>query len=340
LIIGIVLTLLVLLVDASLHSRSPGPGQQLAAGAWVDRALPIIATSNAEGRELAGLWAHPSQSSSIGLSSELDQLAAGAHAAYVEAVALRPPTTVAGAAGLLEACLLARAEAASSLRSTLGPTLTGSAPPGSTPPVTDPTITGIENVGADLKVGDQAYQLFLRSLPKLEVRMPNSVWVADATPYQAGSAQIFLISLANAMTSVPVHQLKIYSVTTSPPAVTSNGSLQVLPASTSVWVTVVVADVGNQPETGLTVTASIASAAGTGSVRDFEDLQPGQAHSIVGMGPLNPPQGVPVTLTVTVTPQAGSPTQPATESLTFEMPRPGASSTTTVPATTSTTAPG
>ncbi len=65
LFIGIALTLLVLLVDASLHSRSSGPGQQLAAGAWVDRALPIIATSNAEGKELAGLWAHGVLSSRI-----------------------------------------------------------------------------------------------------------------------------------------------------------------------------------------------------------------------------------------------------------------------------------
>ncbi len=232
------------------------------------------------------------------------------------------------------------AEATSALRTTLGPTLTGNEAPASSPAATDPTVTGIQNVGADLKVGDQAYQLFLRSLPKLGVRMPNSVWVADATPYQAGSAQIFLTSLANAMTSAPVHQLKIYSVTTSPPAVTNNGSLQVLPSSLSLWVTVVVADVGNQPESGLTVTASIASVAGTGSVRDFAALQPGQADSIVGMGPLNPPQGVPVTLTVTVTPQAGSPTQPVTESIAFEMPASNTTSTTDVPATTSTTAPG
>jgi len=34
--IGIVVTLLVLLIDASLHSRSQSPGQQLAAGTWVD----------------------------------------------------------------------------------------------------------------------------------------------------------------------------------------------------------------------------------------------------------------------------------------------------------------
>jgi hypothetical protein len=336
LLIGVVATLVVLLVDASLHSRSTGPSQQLAAGVWVDRVLPIIATSNAEGQELAGLWSHPAQSSGIGLSSELGQLAAGAHNAYEQAVALRPPAAVAGAAGLLSASLLARAEATAALRTTLGPALTGDARPATALPTADPTVTAIQNVGADLKVGDQAYRLFLHSLPKLGVTIPNSVWVANATPYQAGPAQIFLTSLANAMTSTPVHQLKIYSVTTSPPAVGGNASNQVLPASSTLWVTVVVADVGNQPEKGLTATASITPAAGAASVRDFEDLQPGQARSIVGMGPLNPPQGVPVTLTVTVTPAAGSPTQPTTESLTFEMPNPNASPTTSVPASTST----
>jgi hypothetical protein len=340
LIIGVVLTLVILLVDASLHSRSSGPGQQLAAGAWVDQALPIIATSNAEGQELAGLWTHGLHSSGASVSSELTQLTNGANAAYRQAIALRPPTTVAGAAGLLEACLLARAEAASALRTTLGPTLTGSTRPTSGLSGTNPTVASIQSVGADLKVGDQAYQLFLKSLPKLGIKMPSSMWVADATPYQAGPAQIFLTSLANEMTSTPVHQVQIYSVTTSPPAVASRGSIQVLPTSPVMWVTVVVADVGNQAENGLTVTASINSgggnsAGGAGSVRDFADLQPGQAHSIVGMGPLNPPQGVPVTLTVTVTPEAGSPTQAATESLTFEMPSPNAPPTTSGPSTTS-----
>jgi hypothetical protein len=340
LLIGIVATLLVLLIDASLHSRSSGPGQQLAAGAWVDRVLPIIATSNAEGQQLAGMWTQGLQSSSTGLTSELQQLAAGADSTYHEAIALRPPDTVAGAAGLLEASLLARAEATSALRTALGPTLTGTAPPANSLQPADPSITRIQNVGADLKVGDQAYQLFLRSLPPLGVKIPASTWVADSTPYQAGPAQLFLTTLQNALSTTPVHELKIYSVSTSPPAVSTSAHVEVLPASSALEVTVVIADVGNQPEKGLTVTAAISPSAGAASVRVFEDLQPGQAHSIVGMGPLNPPEGVPVTLTVTVTPGAGSPTPGVTESLTFEMPNPAAPPSTTGPSTTGTTAAG
>ena len=105
-----------------------------------------------------------------------------------------------------------------------------------------------------------------------------------------------------------------------------------LPNSSTLAVTVVVADTGNQPEKDLTVTAAIATTGTSSSVRDFIDLTPGQARTVSQMGPLNPPQGVPVTLTVSVKPAAGSDTPPVSKSLTFLMPG-SSSSATTVPGT-------
>ena len=163
--------------------------------------------------------------------------------------------------------------------------------------------------------------------------MPSSTWMANPTPYQPGPAQLFLTTLQNAMSATPVHQVRIDAVTTSPPSVAAHGNVQILPAAAAMAVTVVLSDLGNQPEKGLTVTASIAPAGGSSSVRDFVDLAPGQAQTIQGMGPLNPPQGVPVTLTLTVTPPAGSPTPAVSQTLVFMMP--GSSS----PAQTTTTAP-
>ena len=75
LVIGIVITLLVLLIDAALRSRSPGPSQRLAAGAWIDRVLPIVSSSTAEGQQLAGIWTDGVQTSPTSLSSQLNQIA-------------------------------------------------------------------------------------------------------------------------------------------------------------------------------------------------------------------------------------------------------------------------
>src|SRR5579863_8648318 len=111
LLIGVVITLFVLLIDASLQSRSPGPGQQLAAGAWIDRVLPIVTTSTEEGQQVAAIWTTGLPTPPTPLSAQLNQIAAGAQQAYHQVAALRPPLTVAAAAGLLETCLLTRSEA-------------------------------------------------------------------------------------------------------------------------------------------------------------------------------------------------------------------------------------
>ena len=112
LLIGVVITLLVLLIDAALQLALTGPGQQLAAGAWIDRVLPIVTTSTAEGQQIAGIWRNGLQTPPSSLSYQLDQIAAGSAQAYQQVVALHPPSNVAGAAGLLEACLLTRSQAA------------------------------------------------------------------------------------------------------------------------------------------------------------------------------------------------------------------------------------
>jgi len=340
LIIGVVITLFVLLISASLQSRSPGPGEQLAAGVWVDRVLPIISASTEEGQQLANIWATGLQTPTSNLVSQLDQVSTGAARAYQEVVALRPPVNLAGAAGLLEACLLVRKKAAASLMGALRPVLVGGAATstGSAGP-TPATLSGVETAGADMQVSDQAYQLFLESLPKLGVTIPGSTWGTNPAPYQPNAIGVFLTSLQNARSSTPVHQIKIYAVSTSPAAVSSQGSVNVLPDASTMSVTVVVADVGNQPEKGLTVTASIAPGGASSSVRDYLDLLPGQANSIVGMGPLRPPQGTTVTLTVTVTPSAGSLTPAVSELSQFIMPgATAATTTTTTVPTTSTSA--
>lgn len=365
--VGVVVTLLVLLIDASLNSRSPGPRQSLAAGAWVDRALPVVTSSNAEGQVLASVWTNGLKMPASQVASTVDQVAAGAARDYTTVVDLQPPATLAGPAGLLEAALLARSKAAAELQkafdATLGAatvapgtrTTTGAAPgattttgaaPGTTTTTgaTDPAtvVPRITAAGSELQVGDQAYQLFLSSVPaSAGVRFPPSSWATNPAPYSPQAAQTFLATMQSAAVTTPVYQVKIYGLATTPAPVTAHGAVQVLPDVTAITLDVVLADTGNQPESNLTVTATISPAgAGTSSVRDFVDLAVGQAYTITGLGPLNPPQGVPVTLTVTVTPSSGSSLPPVSSSLVFQMPAPApptTTTTTTVPKTTSTT---
>ncbi len=338
--VGVVITLLVLLIDASLHSRSVTEGEGLAAGTWIDRVLPIVATSTEEGQQLEQFWANGLHLSGSIIASELHQLTFGSATAYQDLVKLRPPINLAGASGLLEACLLARSEAMAALQGALSKAIGvagGSTSTIATQAAGGSAIQAIQAAGDDLQVGDQAYALFSRSMPVATgMRMPPSVWVSNSSPYQSQAAQVFLTSLQNTVVSTPIHQVKIYSVATTPAPVSTNGITQVLPDATSMSLTIVIADVGNQAENNLTVKAAISpSGSGASSVREFEFLVPGQAHTIVGLGPLNPPEGTPFSLTITVTPTSGSPTPPLTETLNLYMPAPPTTTTTTRTSTTS-----
>ena len=381
--VGVVVTLLVLLIDASLNSRSPAPTQQLAAGVWVDRVLPVIDSSTSEGQVVAGIWANGLKTPAPALAGQIDQVAAQSAQDYQTVVKLRPPADLGGPSGLLEAALLARSQAAAHLKAvftaSLGAAATATIPtatpaPTTAPPTTAPPTTGgllsptaatpttaaptttippvgappasqvplVSQAGSEIQVGDQAYQLFAGSVPaSVGVHMPPSVWGADMAPYAPQTAQVFLASLQSATVTSALHQVKIYALTTTPTPVSTSGAVQVIPDTPYVTVTVVVADTGNQPEPNLTVTAAITPAgSGTSSVRDFLNLAVGQAYTISGLGPLNPPKGVPVTLTVTVAGPAGTALPPASSTLTFALPAPPPPTTTTVPgATPATTAP-
>ena len=360
------ITLLVLLIDASINSRSPGPQQALAAGTWVDRVLPAITASTAEGQVLASVWANGLKMPASEVAGQVSHVSAEAAQQYKTVTDLGTPNGLGGPAGLLAAALLARSHAAAELNKAFTGVLGAAAtPPGPTttttttaaptsasvaatttttiaPLDTTAAVAQIAAAGSDIQVGDSAYQLFLSSVPaSLGVKFPPSAWGSDAAPYGQQAAQVFLAALASTAVTTPVYQVRIFGITTNPAPVSSSGGLEVLPDARAMTLTVVVADTGNQPASRLTVTASI-SPAGTGSssVRDFIDLTVGQAYTIQGLGPLNPPQGVPVTLTVAITPPAGSQVPPVSQTVRFQMPAPPpptTTTTTTVPKTSSTT---
>jgi hypothetical protein len=253
-----------------------------------------------------------------------------------------------GPAGLLEASLLARSRAASTVEKVLlatigaaaGPSKPG-APADSTPASPSAEAPLLAQAASDIAVGDQAYALFLSTFPaSAGVKMPPSTWGSDLKPYQTQQAQIFLAALQSAVTTSPLYQLSIFSVSTNPSPITTKGSTLVLPDSSAISVDLVVANTGNQPASHVTVTATISPAgSGSSTAKDFVNLAVGQAYAISSLGPLSAPQGTAVTLSVTadVTPpsQPGSAgtqaaaVKSATTTLDLEMPAPPPPTTTT-----------
>lgn len=346
--IGVVATILILLIDASLKSKSPTPARRLAVGAWVDQVLPAITSSTTQGQVIAGIWSGGLSRSGPALAALIDGAAARSASDYATVSRLDPPTSLGGSAGLLEASLLARSRAASTVQKVLLATLGAAAGPSSPRASTDsagapPSAEAplLAQAASDIAVGDQAYALFLSTFPaSAGVKMPPSAWGSDLKPYQTQPAQIFLTALQSAVATSPLYQLSIFSVSTNPSPITTSGSTLVLPDSSSISVDLVVADTGNQPASHVTVTATISPAgAGPSTAKDFVNLAVGQAYAISGLGPLSAPRGTPVTLSVTadVTPPAQSGTaggqaaavKSATTTLTLEMPAPPPTTTTT-----------
>jgi hypothetical protein len=111
----------------------------------------------------------------------------------------------------------------------------------------------------------------------------------------------------------------------------------VLAPSSTLTVTALVGNLGNQDETDLTVRATISAATGTASVTRPVELAAG-AVAAVDLPHLAPRLGQTITLTVTVTAPGGT-ARPVQKVIRFEMPAPTSSTTTTTVAPSTTVPP-
>jgi hypothetical protein len=312
LVAGLIITLVVLVIDASLKSRSPNVAPQMAASVWLDRVLPIIQESTTEGQEIDRVRSSGvSSSSAQSITAQVSQVAAAAQRTYQQLVALHPPDRLAGAAGLLEASLLVRSQAAGAIAQALTKESGNGAASGA-----DPEVAALTSAGQELQLSDRAYSLFAQRLPDLGVKAPASTWVSDPSQYDSGNVQAFLTDLGNAKAGNPVHQLTIASVTLTPSPLNTAGGVEVLVPTNQVTVSVVVANTGTERENLIAVQASIAPSAGNAVYKQVISLPPGAAYN-AQLGPLNPPPGAVVTLTISVTPPPGSPTPTVTKVVTF-----------------------
>jgi hypothetical protein len=338
LVVPFVVTIVVFLLDASMHARSPQPERTLAAQTWIDQVLPDIAQSSEQGQQLINLRTAGLGMSATTITGQLNSIAAQTRSTYQAVTKITPSASVASAAGMLDAALLSRQEAASAFAGAVSSALEGT-------PATK-AVTGITTAVADMQVGDQAYRLFVKSLPSLGVTLPASVWLTDPSPFQPSIATVYLQTLQSATSLAPDHNVAVEAISTDPGPVSADGSTQVLLPATTISVQVDVADIGNQPERNVTVQATVTPAATGASqtVKSVLNLTSGQASAVTLSG-LRPQVGLPVTLTVQALPASGvtGGTTDNTRTITIELPgkTPPTSSTTstTVPVTTLATLP-
>jgi len=211
---------------------------------------------------------------------------------------LYPPASVKTAHALLVASLAMRAEGVKALGQAITTALSGQS--------IGAGVQALSDVGLDLQAADRAYHLFQQAMPPLGTALPDSTWVASSDTYSSASLAVFVASLRSAGSLAPIHDVAVTVVTTEPPPVNIQGSLQILPIAKLLNLQIIVADIGNQPEKNLTVSATIApSAIGpTQMLRDFVDLSPGLTRTVTLGGLRVQPSG-PTTLTVRIDPAPG-----------------------------------
>jgi hypothetical protein len=296
LLLAVLVTFVVLAVNAAMSARSPGPSRKLAQLAYLDRVRPQVQRSTEQAGEVADVRARAVTLGRDGVSRRMERVAREAGRVQQTMLDVSPPRSLRVAHGLLVSTAAVRARATTALRDAIGTAL-GPGPP-------DAAVRAMMGAGADLMTADRAYLLFLDSLPsnvRAQSTMPVSQWVPDPQLWQEADVAGFVSTLRSSATLAPVHDLSLLFVTTDPTPVATDGHTALLPATIAITVRLVVANVGNEIERHAAVTAQLGGSPGRGPevVRSFVDLSPGQRLATTLAG-LHPQAGTVYTLTVRV----------------------------------------
>jgi len=298
LLVGVVGTALVLLINGAMSARSSAPARQLAEQSYVDQMLPAIQESSQEGKDIGIMRSQALTLSASTIAGRLEGLTTQSARTLSSVARLNPPPSARTAHALLVASLAMRSEGVKGLGQAIGTALSGQS--------ITAGVQALADVGVELQAADRAYHLFQQAMPPVGVALPDSRWITNVDLYSSAGLSVFVASLRSAGSLAPVHDVAVTLVTTDPPPVTIQDSLQILPIAKLLNLQIVVADIGNQAEKNLTVSATIAPAAigPTQMLRDFVDLSPGQART-VSLGGLRVQPGQPTTLTVRIDPAPG-----------------------------------
>jgi hypothetical protein len=297
-VLGLVLTVLVLAVDAAVSSRSPGQAREQETQAYLDAVRPLIERSNEQGADVNDVKTNAIQLGRDGIGRRMERVSREAKALVRDARRIDPPDQLRDANDLFVATFAIRAKAADTLRAAMTLALGTDAP--------EPAVTGLVDGGKDMGASDRAYDLFAASLPKQEQPPPESHWLTSDEEWSEPVVASLVATLRSSQVLSPVHDLAVALVLVEPASVGVENELKVLPLAKNLRLQIIVTNNGNEAEKHTTVSATVAPAAiGPSDIaRDFVDLTPGQRRTVV-LGTLRPPTNTPFTLTVRIEPVPG-----------------------------------
>ena len=287
-VVLVVLTLVVIATGAlSANNTSPGEARTEAL-AYLDRVRPVIERSSATGRDLVSVRERAIGLERDLLDRQLARIQTDADDTLVDARAVTASEARALPQELLVGALGARATAVKELRAAFQQALDANVP-------LLPVVQLLSEVGRDLQAADGAYRLFGRNLPAGSAPPPESRWVTDPTDWTAPVLGSFVTAIRNSKELAPVRDLAVLVATPDPgPVGEESGKVLVLAQVPSIKLQVVVANQGNQPETGVPVVASTQPFDGSpaSSDRVTVNLEPGQRRAIETLKLTPPAPGV------------------------------------------------
>jgi len=300
LLVGVVLSVLAVFVNAGFSARSKGPSRRLAALAYIDQVRPQVERSTALGSDVAEVRTTAGQLGRNGIRRSMERVGREAAAELRAVRRLEPPAGLSTGHTLLVATMVLRARASSAIGAALSEEL-GTAP-------IEPTVDELVAAAEDLVAADRTYRAFVELVSVKGARsplLPSSTWVADPEVWSRPEVTAFVASLRSSAISGPVNDVGLVTLSTDPAPVGNETGSAVLPLVKVLKVEVVVANLGNKAATAVPVVATITGPGGeVDTAKDLVDLAPGQRRT-VPLGGLHPVPGGPSTLMVMIGPVEG-----------------------------------
>jgi hypothetical protein len=297
LVIATVLSLLALGVHAI---ASGGRDEKLRQLGYLDEVRPLIADSTSQGADLLGVRENASDLGKPGTRNRLDQVVKQTEDTLDAVKRVKPPRGVDEAQSLLVATLQLRVLGARAAAKDMIAALSVQ----SSKAIVDRLVA----TGRNLIAADQTYKAFsdvvsAKLAKDASKSVAPSVWIAEPTQWEAPELTAFVNILKANSSVAPIVDVSTVLIRTTPAAVGKEGEKFLLPKTASVRLEVVVANIGNVAQKKVTVMATLTSAAGVDTARDFVDLSPGKRLALTLRGLRATPGDA--TLTVSIGPLLG-----------------------------------
>ena len=291
------------LVAHGASSSSPNSGE--AVQAYLDEVRPGVQQTETQGADFADVRSKAVTLGRDGIDRRLDRLATEARSTLASIDTLGPPASMRVAQAYLVAALGVRLKAVLEARGAMDDALTKTT---ASDQGVGEAVSELATVSQDLGLGDRAFALFLGSLPAGQSMPTGAPWITDSSQWASIQLAAFVDRIRSSASAQPVHDLAMLAYQTDPGVVSvlSDGT-EVIPASHTTSVAMVIENVGNQVEHNVRVWVYFTPDGATTpalKLNYFIDLGPGATRAL-SLKPLPTDPGMHGRLEVTVTPLPG-----------------------------------